>query len=185
MAREGKRIPQGTIAGVLYVGDFLPEHAEVLAWALGNVTWDERIQARKTASYGVPYDYAGLTYREEPFPPELESVRVRVAARIREDVNNCLLNYYPDGRSRMGFHSDSETGIVPGTGVAIVSLGVQRPLRFRRSARPEERLDYVLAPGSLLFMAPPVQREWQHALPRSSRREGRISLTFRSIARRG
>jgi alkylated DNA repair dioxygenase AlkB len=109
-------------------------------------------------------------------------VRARVAARIGEDVNNCLLTYYPDGRSRMGFHSDSEAGIVPGTGVAIVSLGAQRPLRFRVTARPDERIDYVLAPGSLLFMPPRVQAEWQHALPRSSQRLPRISLTFRTIA---
>jgi len=176
-------VPEGTIEGIVYVADFLAEHAAVFAWALAHVAWDERIQARKTASYGVPYDYAGLTYAELPFPPELERVRARVSARIGRDVNNCLLNYYPDGRSRMGFHSDSEAGIVPGTGVAIVSLGVERPLRFRRIARPEERLDYRLAPGSLLFMAPDVQTRWQHALPRSSRREPRISLTFRTIAR--
>lgn len=182
--REGKRIPQGNIAGVLYVADFLAEHEALFAWARERVSWDERIQARKTASYGVPYDYAGLTYEALPFPPELEAVRARVAARIREDVNNCLLNYYPDGRSRMGFHADSEAGIVPGTGVAIVSLGALRPLRFRRSARPDERIDYPLAPGSLLFMPPQVQTEWQHALPRSSQREGRISLTFRTIVRK-
>ncbi len=183
MAREGKRIPQGTIDGVLYVADFLAEHQAVFEWAIRHVKWDERIQARKTASFGVPYDYAGLSYDEQPFPPPLERVRANVAVRIGEEVNNCLLNYYPDGRSRMGFHSDSEAGIVPGTGVSIVSLGVQRPLRFRVSMRPDERLDYQLAPGSLLFMPPRVQTEWQHALPRSSHREGRISLTFRSISR--
>ncbi len=147
------------------------------------MSWDERIQARKTASYGVPYDYAGLSYEARTFPPELEPVRARVAARIGEAVNNCLLNYYPDGRSRMGFHSDSEEGIVPGTGVAIVSLGARRPLRFRRTEQPDERIDYLLAPGSLLFMPPRVQTEWQHALPRSSQREPRISLTFRTIVR--
>jgi alkylated DNA repair dioxygenase AlkB len=184
VAREGRRIPEGTIDGILYAADFLAEHSAVLAWALTHVVWDERIQARKTASYGVPYDYAGLTYAELPFPPELERVRVRVGACIAEDVNNCLLNYYPDGRSRMGFHSDSEQGIVPGTGVAIVSLGAQRPLRFRRIARPDERIDYSLAPGSLLFMPPQVQTLWQHALPRSSRREPRVSLTFRTLVRR-
>jgi alkylated DNA repair dioxygenase AlkB len=183
MVRDGKRIPRGTIEGVVYVADFVAEHAALFPWAVQHVKWDERIRARKTASFGVPYDYAGLTYQAQPFPPELECVRARVAARTGEDVNNCLLNYYPDGRSRMGFHSDSEAGIVPGTGVAIVSLGVERPLRFRVSARPDERIDYVLAPGSLLFMPPRVQTQWQHALPRSSQREGRVSLTFRTIAR--
>ena len=66
MAREGKRIPQGMIDGVVYVADFLTGHEAVLAWALRAVKWDERIQARKTASYGLPYDYAGLSYEARP-----------------------------------------------------------------------------------------------------------------------
>jgi len=181
--RDAKRIPEGTIEGVLYVPEFLGPHAEVLDWALASVTWDERIRARKTASYGAPYDYAGLTYAELPFPPLLERVRAAVGTRTEQDMNNCLLNYYPDGHSRMGFHTDSEAGIVPGTGVAIVSLGARRPLRFRRIAQLDERLDYVLAPGSLLFMPPRVQTLWQHAIPRTSCREPRVSLTFRSIVR--
>ncbi|MGE3635023.1 MAG: alpha-ketoglutarate-dependent dioxygenase AlkB, partial [Sandaracinaceae bacterium] len=145
------------------------------------VRWDERIRARKTASFGEPYDYAGLDYARAGFPPELEAVRVKVAERIGLGFNNCLLNYYPDGRSRMGFHADAEAGIVPGTGVAIVSLGAQRNLRFRRTDRLDERLDYVLEPGSLVFMEPEVQRVWQHALPRSSARAPRVSLTFRVL----
>lgn len=178
-----ERTPEGTIEGIVYVERFLEEHEALFEWVRDHVEWDERIKARKTASLGVPYDYAGLTYDERPFPPELERVRALVAERVGTEVNNCLLNYYPDGRSRMGFHSDSEEGIVPGTGVSIVSLGVARPLRFRRIASPEERLDYVLAPGSLLFMPAEVQLEWQHALPRSTKRDGRISLTFRTVVR--
>lgn len=180
---DQRRVPEGTIDGIVYVPNFLDDHVTVFEWARANVAWDDRIKARKTASYGVPYDYAGLTYAELPFPPELERVRALVSAFLGREVNNCLLNYYPDGRARMGFHSDSEEGIVPGTGVSIVSLGVTRPLRFRMIADLDRRLDYVLAPGSLLFMPADVQTEWQHSLPRSTRREPRISLTFRSIAR--
>lgn len=174
-------MPEGTIDGVLYVAGFVADHAALFEWARAHVTWDDRIKARKTASYGVPYDYAGLTYEERAFPPALERVRALVGERIGREVNNCLLNFYPDGRSKMGFHSDSEEGIAPGTGVSIVSLGAKRPLRFRRTARPDERLDYVLAPGSLLFMPSEVQAEWQHSLPRARTREPRISLTFRTV----
>ncbi len=171
----------GTIPGILYEEGFLPEEAQVFAWAVRAVRWDERIRARKTASFGQPYNYAGLSYPPLPFPRELEQIRARVAERLAAPYNNCLLNYYPDGSSRMGFHSDSAEGIVHGAGVAIVSLGAQRSLRFRRTAALDERLDYVLAPGSLLFMAPEVQQEWQHSLPRTSRPAPRISLTFRAV----
>lgn len=171
------------IPGVRYDPSFLPDPGPVFEWAVHAVQWDDRIRARKTASFGVPYNYAGLTYAELAFPPVLDRVRASVSARLGFDYNNCLLNYYPDGDSRMGFHSDSAEGIVAGAGVAIVSLGGQRALRFRRADNTSERLDYVLAPGSLLFMGPEVQERWQHALPRTSLRAPRISLTFRAVRR--
>ena len=160
----------------------MPDHQSLFAWTLRSVTWDERIRARKTASFGVPYNYAGLTYLPQEFPPELERVRAMVSERVGMPANNCLLNYYPDGNARMGFHSDSAMGLLEGSGVAIVSLGAQRGLRFRRIGRYEERVTYVLAPGSLLYMRAQVQSEWQHALPRTSRPQPRISLTFRAVA---
>lgn len=176
-------VPRSTIAGVLYEDDFLPGADRVFDWALTHVPWDQRIRARKTASYGEPYNYAGLTYPRLDFPPELEQVRARVSERLATPYNNCLLNYYPDGGSRMGFHSDSAEGIVEGAGVVIVSLGAARALRFRRTAQKDDRVDYLLAPGSLLFMAPEVQRLWEHALPRTSRDAPRVSLTFRAVRR--
>jgi alkylated DNA repair dioxygenase AlkB len=172
-------IPRGTIPGVLYFEGFLRDQRAVFDWAVANVPWDERIKARKTASYGLPYNYKGLDYAYQPFPPELERVRVLAGPKIGIDANNCLLNYYPDGWSRMGFHADAVEGLTGG--VAIVSLGAERALRFRRIARLEERLDYMLAPGSLLYLPQAVHREWHHALPRTSRPDPRISLTFRAI----
>ena len=171
-----------TIPGIVYVEGFLADDLPMFRWARDHVDWDERIRARKTASYGVPYNYAGLDYVERPFPPELEAVRALASARIGIEANNCLLNYYADGSSRMGFHADDTSGLVGG--VAIVSLGAQRTLRFRRTAQLDDRVNYVLAPGSLLYLPREVHLEWQHALPRSSQRDPRISLTFRQVALR-
>lgn len=173
------------IPGLVYFEGFLPEEATVFEFARSSVPWDERIRARKTASYGVPYDYAGLSYRRAPFPEWLDRVRTAVARRVGMEPNNCLLNFYPDGDARMGFHSDSAMGLVAGTGVAIVSLGAQRSLRFRRIADFDDRFSFTLAPGSLLYMEPSIQEIWQHALPRTSRPAPRISLTFRAVAPEG
>lgn len=174
--------PIGAIPGVSYAEGFLSDPDALFAWARAHAPWDDRIRARQTASYGVPYNYAGLDYPELPFPPELDRVRIAAGVAIGIDANNCLLNHYPDGRSRMGFHADDTSGLVGG--VAIVSLGATRRLRFRRTAKLDERLDYVLAPGSLLYLPAAVHLEWQHALPRTSRPEPRISLTFRQVVRR-
>jgi alkylated DNA repair dioxygenase AlkB len=169
-----------TIPGIVYVEGFLTGAPRLFRWAVEHVPWDDRIKARKTASYGVPYNYAGLEYAHAPFPLELDAVRIRAIEHTGVEANNCLLNYYPDGSSRMGWHADSTAGLIGG--VAIVSLGAQRALRFRRIAQPDERTNYVLAPGSLLYLPQSVHLEWHHALPRTSRPDPRISLTFRAIA---
>lgn len=171
------------LQGVSYREGFLAEHEVLFRWAMDRAPWDDRIRARRTASFGVPYDYAGLTYAAAPFPAELEAVRAAVSRALDFEPNNCLLNCYPDGSARMGWHSDSAMGLAPGSGVAIVSLGAPRALKFRRSARPDERHSLLLAPGSLLYMEERVQREWQHALPRTARPLPRISLTFRHVVR--
>ena len=69
----------------------------------------------------------------------------------------------------------------PGTGVAIVSLGAERILRFRRIDDKSITCDYLLPNGSLLYMPPEVQLEWKHGVPAQPETGSRISLTFRRL----
>ena len=147
------------------------------------VDWDERMKARKTASYGVSYDYSQMTYPERPMLPPLQAVADRVAPLIGFAPNNCLLNYYEDGSASMGFHSDAAEDLTPGTGVAIVSLGSAREIVFRSKADKACEHRLLLPSGSLLYMPPASQDDWLHAIPKADRVGPRISLTFRSIVK--
>jgi alkylated DNA repair dioxygenase AlkB len=146
-----------------------------------DVDWDERMKARKTASYGVSYDYSQMTYAARPMLPSLQAVADRVASRVGFAPNNCLLNYYEDGSASMGFHSDSAEELAPGTGVAIVSLGGEREIVFRSKAHRSREHRLLLPSGSLLYMPPSSQEDWLHAIPKAEGAEPRISLTFRLI----
>jgi alkylated DNA repair dioxygenase AlkB len=160
---------------------FWPAHAELFALALCDVAWDQRMRARRTASFGRPYNYSGMTYPEAAFPAWLEPVRRAVTPRVGFDPDSCLLNHYASGTRTMGFHVDALEDLWPGTGVAILSLGAARSMRFRRLERREVTWDLRLEPGSLLYMPPAVQLTWQHALPVESGAGERISLTFRRL----
>lgn len=81
----------------------------------------------------------------------------------------------------MGFHSDQTDILFEGTGVAIISLGQTRILRFRNIENKEIIKDYPLESGSLFYMTNEVQKEWQHAIPKSNTENGRMSLTFRKM----
>jgi alkylated DNA repair dioxygenase AlkB len=146
------------------------------------VNWDERMRARKTASYGVSYDYSQMTYPARPMLVSLQAVADRAAPRIGFIPNNCLLNYYEDGSASMGFHSDATEKLAPGSGVAIVSLGSEREIVFRSKADKALEHRLRLPSGSLLYMPPSSQEDWLHAIPKAEDTGGRISLTLRLIA---
>ncbi|MFN0125511.1 MAG: alpha-ketoglutarate-dependent dioxygenase AlkB [Verrucomicrobiales bacterium] len=111
--------------------DFLPDAAALFFHLRETIHWDESLGARKTASFGVPYNYARMEYDSVPFTHELLAVAERLASRLGIGFNNCLLNFYESGANTMGFHSDETTHLIPGTGVAIVSLGSPHTLTFR------------------------------------------------------
>jgi alkylated DNA repair dioxygenase AlkB len=162
--------------------DFLPDSQPLYLRLLRSIAWDERMQARKAASFGVPYNYSGICWPAIPFPDFLLPVLEQVIERVGYSPNNCLAHYYPDGGSSMGFHSDSTDELGPGTGIAIVSLGVERIITFRSQSDKKVREEYALPGGSLLFMTSEMQRDWKHAiLPTDQSAGGRISLTFRQM----
>jgi alkylated DNA repair dioxygenase AlkB len=145
------------------------------------IEWDERISARKTACYGLAYNYSGLIYTDKPMHDLLLPICGQIKQTLGFEPNSCLINYYGDGRSKMGFHSDEIDNLEAGTEIIIISLGVERKLSFRSKANYEERRYYLLPHGSLLHMSQRTQEHWSHAIKRANVIEGRISLTLRRI----
>lgn len=168
---------------VFFKPGFLSEHKDLFDHLISSVRWDERMKARKTASFGVSYDYSQMSYEQMPMPNGLVSVSERIGDMLGFMPNNCLLNYYEDGTSSMGFHSDSSEELAAGTGVVIVSLGSVRSLVFRSKANKSIEFDYPLPPGSLIYMTKEVQDHWHHAIPKMEGAGPRISMTFRSIVK--
>lgn len=167
--------------GITYIPDFLPDHNGLFTYLVQHAAWDNNMTARRTASYGVAYNYSQMTYPYQPFLPELEAITVAIEKTLGFKPNNCLINHYLDGKSKMGFHSDQTDILVGDTGIVIISLGETRTLRFRNIQDKTETVDVALPAGSLVYMTQALQQAWQHAIPPSDTEEGRISLTFREI----
>ncbi|XZE37224.1 alpha-ketoglutarate-dependent dioxygenase AlkB [Pirellulaceae bacterium SH501] len=114
-------------------------------------------------------------------PFELQALLVMLEKRLNIQFNNCLLNFYETGDNTMGFHSDETTGLVSGTGVAIVSLGSIRDITYRSKSQPQIQRSFPLRPGSLLYMDDVVRENWTHAIKRQKDAGPRISLTWRAF----
>lgn len=146
-----------------------------------SVRWEGSMAARRTASFGVPYNYAQMTYPAVPMHTALVPVVEQLHKTLGVRFNNCLLNFYETGRSKMGFHADDTTELQPGTGVAIVSLGHPRKITYRSKADKTLQHSFTLPPGSMLYMSSALQDDWVHAIKKQKDVGPRISLTWRAF----
>lgn len=167
--------------GITFIENFIDNSTELFDKLKSNVKWDERMSARKTASFGKAYNYSQISYPFQEFTPELNLIIELIDNTLNFKPNNCLINYYLDGKSKMGFHSDQTDILFENTGVGIVSIGETRTLRFRNIENREIIKDFELPSGSFIYMTNEIQDEWQHAIPKSDTENGRMSLTFRKI----
>jgi alkylated DNA repair dioxygenase AlkB len=163
------------------IDEFLPNHAELFTYLASSVQWDDSMAARRTASFGKPYNYSQISYPDVPMLPGLNDVADKLLKKLNVSFNNCLLNYYETGDNTMGFHSDDTSNLIPGTGVAIVSLGSVRDITYRSKTNPGHQVSFALRPGSLLYMDDAVQVDWLHAIKKQTGAGSRISLTWRAF----
>ena len=168
------------IDGTLYIDNFIDNDIFLFDIIRDTADWDRRMSSRMTTSFGVSYNYSDISYPDVSIPNYLDDLIDRISNRIGFTPNNCLLNYYLDGRSRMGYHSDRTDILLPGTGVVIISLGSTRILRFRNIS-DRSIVDFTLRSGSLFYMTAGVQNLWVHSIPVSDTDSGRMSLTFRNL----
>lgn len=166
--------------GIIHIENFVKSPEKELITLLKAVTWDERMK-RKTASFGEAYNYSQMSYPYQEFLPSLENMINNIEKEIGFRANNCLINYYQDGKSTMGYHSDQTDVLVENTGIVIISLGASRSIQFRNIEQKETQKDFVLNTGSLFYMTDKLQEKWQHAIPKSDTTEMRLSLTFRKL----
>ncbi|MBY0459328.1 MAG: alpha-ketoglutarate-dependent dioxygenase AlkB [Gemmataceae bacterium] len=159
--------------------DFLHDSHKLFEHLTHAIAWDTRFRARQMASFGLPYNYSGVVWPVSPFPESVGRLLPLVAAEVGFEPNNCLANFYPDGEASMGFHSDATDELAPNTGIAVLSLGAERTITFRRHDKTASE-SHALPSGSLLWMCLGMQADWRHAvLADKAVAGGRISLTFR------
>lgn len=138
---------------------------------------------RRMTAYGdagINYTFSGTTLEALPWTPLLREMKSRVENVTGDVYNYVLINYYPDGNSKISAHKDDEKSLDPETSIPCISLGATRKVIFRRNGFAPKKTE--LTSGSLYIMSPPTNVYWTHEIPAESEvREGRISLSFRNI----
>ncbi|PMR75004.1 alpha-ketoglutarate-dependent dioxygenase AlkB family protein [Billgrantia endophytica] len=184
-----------TLLGEPEASDMLDRLDDELAWQQPRLRLygQERPIPRQQVWMGdeaARYRYSGRTFTPEPWHAAVVRIRDTVIDRlagngVMASFNSVLLNRYEDGSDRMGWHSDDEPELGSDPLIAAVSLGAERPLRFRWKQGLGAPFNVWLPHDSLLLMDRGTQDHLQHALLPRRIPGKRISLTFRHVAASG
>jgi len=167
------------IKGVfLYDGTIKTE--EIRLFLENEVNWDKSMKSRWTASYGKAYNYSGQEYPYQEMPKVISEITDVLGSITHTKINNCLINLYHDGKSKMGWHSDNTDVLEEGTGIVILSIGETREIQFKHKTG-DNKVSLLLEDGSIFYMNSHIQDEWLHSIPENDSINPRWSLTFRQI----
>lgn len=172
----------------------LPEEADYyLQQLLKTIAWqnDEAIifgrriiTKRKVAWYAdkpYTYTYSNITKKALPWTKELLELKTLAENETKETYNSCLLNLYHDGDEGMAWHSDAERDLKKNGAICSLSFGAERKFLFKHK-ESQEKVELILAHGSLLVMKDETQAYWLHRLPPTKKiKTARVNLTFRTI----
>ena len=126
------------------------------------------------------YRFGGHEWQPQAMPPWLGPLTSRVASAVGCQFDSALATHYPDGAAGVGWHDDDDYPGACRWPIAVVSLGAERRLAFRRRGQSERLCQIDVASGSLLVMAGQTQRHYQHTLlPTGRSVAARTSLSFR------
>jgi alkylated DNA repair dioxygenase AlkB len=132
--------------------------------------WDRMVDDPRLSHWGRRDD--------PPLDPALTTVHRELERRYRRRLRGPALNYYRDGRDSVAWHADRELRVLDDTLIAIVTLGIRRPFLLRpKGGGPS--IDVGPGSGDVLVMGGAAQRDWEHAVPKTSRSGPRVSVSFR------
>lgn len=163
--------------------NILNKEEHILSFLKSKVVWDNSIISRKTMSFGVPYNYSGIDYKFINIPIIFNELIDIISTNNNFIPNNCLINYYYNNVSKMGFHSDQIDILHSNTGIAIFSFGGERVMRFKNKNDKNSVFDITLKNNSYLYMSQKSQIDWLHSILPSEETYDieRFSITFRKI----
>jgi alkylated DNA repair dioxygenase AlkB len=162
----------------------------VPGWVDGDQTLLEELlstvclQSERRMMYERMVDVPRLTAAvpEDGRHPLLVRMATALSRRYGEDLSSVTLAFYRDGNDSVAWHRDRELADRPTATVAIVSLGGPRRFLVRRAGGGPSTA-FSVGLGDLMVMGGDCQRDFEHAVPKTSRAAPRMAVMFRPRSR--
>ena len=149
--------------------------------------FDKLIQVpRYYQNYGKDYKFSGVHNTSLEVPNILQKY-LDYCNQIETEYqfNGILVNWYPDGKSYIGFHSDDEKQLVKNSPIYCFSFGQPRRFVLQEKMGEKKRTDFTLQNNSYIVMGGQCQKYYKHSIPKITRKadlancKRRISITLR------
>lgn len=138
-------------------------------------------QPRYSQSYGKDYIYSNTISKSLPFTENLTKY-VIYANNMGNNYNMALVNWYENGNSYIGWHSDNEKQIKKQSSIMSITFGAERDFQIREKTNKKNKINIKLENNSYLIMGGDFQKEFQHQLPKRLKcKEKRINITLREF----
>jgi alkylated DNA repair dioxygenase AlkB len=156
---------------------WLEGHARVFEQLCRGTSW----HSHRRMMYEREVDVPRLVARapsEGPMADLLRQLSKTLSQRYGRALPNISLAHYRDGNDSVAFHGDKLGRLVSDAIVATVSVGEPRRFLLKPKAGGPS-LSFDLGWGDLFVMGGTCQQTWQHAVPKRSHADPRISIMFR------
>jgi alkylated DNA repair dioxygenase AlkB len=162
------------------------KHSEIVI--MGKRTQIPRYQQ----SYLEDYKFSGVVAKKIPLPKALAPYLKWANSLGYGEFHQYLVNWYEDGNSYIGSHSDDEKQLVPGSPIVTITLcreGTPRKFRIRaKDAKKTVVEDVLTTNGKILVMGGDFQKEFKHEIvkitgAKAADAGARISITLRQFAK--
>lgn len=130
---------------------------------------------------GLTYRYSGKTLSCLEWTDTLRKIKDYINDKFNLKLNFVLVNYYKDGSNYIGYHSDDEKDLDPGSPIVSLSFGATRRFLLK-DKQSKEVIEFRLKNNSCIIMKPGCQKKYKHSVPKEKNvTKSRLNLTFRRV----
>lgn len=173
-----RRTDLGAGAWIDHQPGWVTGHEAVLEALWTTMRWQAQRRRMYERTVDVPRLVASWP-EDGPGHPLVSELAATLSAHYGRPLPRVSLAAYRTGRDSVAFHGDRLGPARDDAVVAIVAVGARRRFLLRPVAGGGSRT-FDLGEGDLLVMGGTCQRTWQHAVPKASHGDLRISIQFRS-----
>lgn len=127
----------------------------------------------------LTFEYSGKSMIPQKIPKTVGEIKAIVENFFGLVFDGILVNYYPDGKSSMGYHSDPIEDKWDNKFV-VATFGDTRNFIFREKENKENKTTFEFKNGDIIYMFGDCQERFEHSVRKNklSNKE-RLSLVFK------